>query len=172
MGDRGPAPKPTAIKKLEGNPGKRPLPKHEPEFPSGAQCPDWLPVDAKTEWARVAPILERIRLLTQGDIAALSAYCLAWASLKDAQRMIDRDGAVVTGGSNGYVMAHPAVAIQNKAFNVIHRFCKEFGMTPSARGRMSLPGVPEPSDPMEDLLTSGPPVLEVVKSEDKDDDNV
>ena len=152
MGERGPAPKPTALKVLEGNPGKRALPKNEPKPEAGAVCPDWLPADARAEWARVAPVLERIGLLTQADTAALTAYCLAWASLKDAQRMIDRDGAVISGGANGYQMPHPAIAIANKALLAIHRFAKEFGMTPSARGRMSLPGEKEEADPMEKLL--------------------
>ena len=151
MGERGPAPKPTALKKLEGNPGKRALPKNEPEFPSGAVCPDWLPEDAKAEWFRVSPILERIKLLTQADTAALAAYCLAWARLMDAQAQIDRDGSVVEAAS-GYKMPHPAVAIANKATTEIHRFSKEFGMTPSSRGRMSLPGEADELDEMERLL--------------------
>ena len=152
MGERGPAPKPTVLKKLEGNPGKRALPKNEPQPEPGAVCPEWLPEDAKAEWSRVAPILERVKLLTQADTAALAAYCLSWASLKDAQRMIARDGAVIEGGGSGYRMPHPAVAIANKAKADIHRFCKEFGMTPSARSRMSLPGEPEQDGPMERML--------------------
>ncbi len=36
-------PKPTAVKKLEGNPGKRKLNKNEPVPAKGmSTCPDWL----------------------------------------------------------------------------------------------------------------------------------
>jgi hypothetical protein len=38
-GSRGPAPKPTAIKKAEGNPGKRKLNTEEPEPVPGASVP-------------------------------------------------------------------------------------------------------------------------------------
>lgn len=49
MAGRGRPPKPTAIKELEGNPGKRPLNKNEPKKPKqGApKCPSWLEPDAK-----------------------------------------------------------------------------------------------------------------------------
>jgi phage terminase small subunit len=43
MGLRGPAPKPTAIKRLEGNPGKRKLNEMEPKMTVGVpECPDHL----------------------------------------------------------------------------------------------------------------------------------
>ena len=45
-------PKPTAIKKLEGNPGKRKLNKNEPVPAKGMpECPDWLLPEAKADRA-------------------------------------------------------------------------------------------------------------------------
>ena len=43
MAQRGRKPKPTALKVLEGNPGKRPLNLYEPT-PEGdlPECPEWL----------------------------------------------------------------------------------------------------------------------------------
>ena len=44
-------PKPTAIKELEGNPGKRKLNKKEPKPEKGMPvCPEWLLPEAKAEW--------------------------------------------------------------------------------------------------------------------------
>ena len=52
-------PKPTALKVLEGNPGKRPLNDHEPIPPKGElKCPSWLLPEAKKEWKRLASSLE------------------------------------------------------------------------------------------------------------------
>ena len=55
MAQRGRKPKPTALKVLEGNPGKRPLnlfePTPEDKMP---ECPDWLEDEAKAEWDRLA----------------------------------------------------------------------------------------------------------------------
>ena len=48
MATRGRKPKPTALKLLEGNPGKRPLNDREPVPPRAAlKCPAWLLPEAK-----------------------------------------------------------------------------------------------------------------------------
>ena len=50
MATRGRKPKPTALKLLEGNPGKRPLNEHEPIPPTGKiRCPSWLEEEAKKD---------------------------------------------------------------------------------------------------------------------------
>ena len=73
MAGRGRPPKPTAIKELEGNPGKRPLNKNEPKPKAKApKCPPWLESDAKKEWRRLSKELEAMGLLTQVDMAAFA----------------------------------------------------------------------------------------------------
>ena len=66
-------PKPTALKKLEGNPGKRKLNKKEPipgkEMPD---CPQWLLPDAKDEWVRLCEKLNQIGELTEVDRTAFA----------------------------------------------------------------------------------------------------
>lgn len=48
MAERGRKPTPTAIKVLEGNPGKRPLNANEPKPKKKApRCPSWLEEEAK-----------------------------------------------------------------------------------------------------------------------------
>ena len=65
MAQRGRKPKPTAIKELEGNPGKRPLNKNEPKPEKTApKCPTWLDKEAKKEWRRMSKSLEAIGILT------------------------------------------------------------------------------------------------------------
>lgn len=60
MATRGRKPTPTAIKKLEGNPGKRPLNKSEPKpIRKAPFCPKWLEVEAKKEWQRQDPKIIR-----------------------------------------------------------------------------------------------------------------
>ena len=64
---RGRKPKPTALKLLEGNPGKRRINGSEPKPPaSRPTCPAHLSPSAKAEWKRLAEALNRIGLLTQG----------------------------------------------------------------------------------------------------------
>ena len=55
MATRGRKPTPTAIRELEGNPGKRPLNTREPHPERKAPaCPKWLEPEAKKEWRRLA----------------------------------------------------------------------------------------------------------------------
>ena len=54
MATRGRKPKPTAMKELEGNPGKHPLNTSEPKPNKKAPaCPKWLEPEAKKEWRRL-----------------------------------------------------------------------------------------------------------------------
>lgn len=58
-------PKPTAMKKLEGNPGKRKLNTKEPVPAKGMfVCPDWLMSEAKKEWERLAKLMNQMDVPT------------------------------------------------------------------------------------------------------------
>ena len=82
MGLRGPAPKPTAIKRLEGNPGKRKLNETEPKPTMGVpECPDYLDDVAKKEWGRLTTILTAMKVLTEADYIALANLCQAYSTL-------------------------------------------------------------------------------------------
>ena len=62
MATRGRKPTPTAVKELEGNPGKRPLNAKEPKPAKKApSCPKWLEPEAKKEWRRLAKQMEQNR---------------------------------------------------------------------------------------------------------------
>src|SRR3990167_8908338 len=111
MGRRGPAPKPSRLRVIEGNPGKRPLQKNEPRpRPVRPTRPEWLSAEAKREWSRLAGELERLGLLTVVDRAALAGLCQAWARAAEAERVLAIEGMTVTTPS-GYVQQRPEVAI-------------------------------------------------------------
>ena len=72
MATRGRKPKPTAMKELEGNPGKHPLNTSEPKPNKKAPaCPKWLEPEAKKEWRRLAKQMEAIGILTEVDMGPL-----------------------------------------------------------------------------------------------------
>ena len=78
MAKTGRKPKPSALKRLEGNPGKRPLNELEPIPPvTGLTCPKHLLPEAKKEWKRLAPILMGMGLLTAADAVPFEGYCTA-----------------------------------------------------------------------------------------------
>jgi P27 family predicted phage terminase small subunit len=138
MGARGPAPKPTAIKKLQGNPGKRKLNTLEPIPAAGpCDCPDHLDEIAKKEWGRVSGILTRMKVLTEADYIALGTLCQAYSTLIAAQRQLNKSGMLYKTQS-GYVQQSPLFGIIHAQTNIVNALIREFGLTPSSRTRLSV----------------------------------
>ena len=76
MGQRGPAPKPTALKQLEGTfRPDRAQGEVFPDLPPDLSPPDHLSEPARDKWVELAPILARNGLLTECDLDALALYC-------------------------------------------------------------------------------------------------
>lgn len=143
MGRRGPAPKPTALKLLQGNPGKRAINKNEPQ-PKDAipRCPAWLDEEAKVAWKRIVPQLRDMGVLTLIDADALTNYCDTWSRWKKAVLFLQKNGDVYTiKGDDGklkYVQQLPQVAIARNLLAVLNRYQQEFGLTPAARCRLTI----------------------------------
>lgn len=136
MATRGRKPTPTAIKELEGNPGKRPLNKSEPKPTKKAPaCPKWLEPEAKKEWRRLAKQMEQLGILTEVDMAAFAGYCQAYARWKEAEEFITQHGTIVKTPS-GYWQQVPQVSIAQTYLKIMNRFAEQFGLTPSSRSRI------------------------------------
>jgi P27 family predicted phage terminase small subunit len=97
--------------------------------------PDILWGDALEEWNRVVPELQRLQITKLIDAASLTAYCLAWQRLCQAQRVIDEEG-LLHSNSQGRTR-HPAVAIVEAASKELRGWASEFGLTPSAENRVA-----------------------------------
>lgn len=132
-------PKPTALKLIAGNPGKRPLNRHEPKpAPRVPACPDYLEGEARKEWDRITPILGGLGLLTDMDMAALAAYCETWAQYLAANEKVKRLGPVVRASqANPYPVISPYFTVASNALKQVRAFMAEFGMTPSSRSRIA-----------------------------------
>lgn len=160
MARRGRKPKPTKLKLIEGNPGKRPLNKNEPKpVPIAPKCPRWLSKEAKKEWKRIAPILERLGLLTELDMANLAEYCRAYAQLVEADQFLQKHGQtyqIPKRDEEGKVIGlcvqqWPQVSIARRAAEEIRVISSLFGLSPSDRSRIHV-AVTGEDDPMEELL--------------------
>lgn len=148
MAPRGRKAKPTAQKKLEGNPGKRKLNTDEPKLqPALPEPPPTLAGDALDEWNRVAPELFEALILTNADRAALAAYCQSWGDWLKAIGQLALDGMVLE-TDKGYHYQSPWVGIANKAMANFVKIASEFGLTPSARSRLAVTRTPD--DPEEE----------------------
>lgn len=137
-------PKPTALRLVTGNPGKRALNKREPKIDLARPLPPpFLNDDAKVEWGRVIEVLYTAGLMTRLDAAALAAYCQAYGRWAQAERAILRAqekgelNGLLMKTMNGNVIQHTLVGTANKAMQDMVRYAVEFGMTPSARSRVN-----------------------------------
>lgn len=134
----GPAPKPTNLVLLQGNPGKRKRaaePKPAPVV--DVRPPPGLSTDAGKLWKKLAPELARVGLLTVADLAAFESLCELY-SLRCAALRALRKGAgyvVLTAdrAHGGEPRRHPALLILRQFDDGFRAWSKEFGLTPSAR---------------------------------------
>lgn len=165
MGQRGPKPLPANVHLMHGNASKKPLSSlldgWQPpvEIP---KCPSHLQAEARKEWKRVAELLREGGIISQVDRAALAAYCSAWSEMVFCEKKVAEMNAADPKGEAGMIWDTPSgykqmsvwVQIRNRAYDRMMKFAAEFGMSPSARSRvtpsdnqMTLPGVDNPEAP-------------------------
>jgi hypothetical protein len=100
----GPRPTPTHLRLLRGNPGKRPLPKHEPR-PAGdlLHAPDWISSDRqKAAWAyAIANIPPGLLKMIDRDVLAI--HIAAMDTVVECQSKIAETGLVVVSRNRGAV---------------------------------------------------------------------
>jgi len=146
-------PTPTALKRAQGNPGKRKLRDDEPTATTGTTAPKCLGRVGRNEWSRVMKATKELGTITKLDRGELTIYCKAWENFCAAVDIYTADGLVVV-APNGTMKRHPAVDIANSAAKLMDSTAKELGFTPAARSKV--PGKPkEEKDTFQDFLNSG-----------------
>jgi P27 family predicted phage terminase small subunit len=129
-------PTPTKLRILRGNPGRRPLPEHEPNpGPFTHAPPTSLTPAGKTEWNRLVPLLDRLGVLAETDRDAMITYCETFAIWQDAINHIKRDGAVEK--IKGIPTVSPYMRIAQNTLHQLRALLVEFGLTPSSRSRVA-----------------------------------
>jgi len=142
-------PKPTRIKVLQGNPGKRPLNQDEAKFETTMpKCPTHVKREARREWKRVSQELFDAGLLESVDRAALAAYCIAYARWVAAIKEMDGESLTLATES-GYQYPNPLLSIAKAASEEMRRYMADFGMTPSSRSKVTARKQKE-ADPFEE----------------------
>ena len=133
-------PKPAKLKVLEGNPGKRRIPR-PPITSSGADLapPSHLSESASEEWRRVVDLLDAEQLWTDVDRTALEVYVEAVATFREAVKYVRSEGVMVSGQKAGTVVKNPAIQVARDSASVIRSLGSEFGMTPYTRMQLGLP---------------------------------
>ena len=137
---RGRKPKPIAMKKLAGNPGKRPLGNvPQPPVPDYTpRVPRHLNYEGKREWRRIVKLLLELGLYSEVDRAALAMYCQVWGRWVEAERKLAKDGEILTSKGTGNSYQNPWLHVANKTWDQMRKILAEFGLTPSSRSRLAV----------------------------------
>jgi P27 family predicted phage terminase small subunit len=151
--------KPTSLHVIEGNRSKIDLDKRIAEEPKARKYsmdnlpgpPEWMDDRAKGEWKRIVPELVVMDLFTKADVSALEAYCVTYSRWQQIEIELSEMDKLFFVTPNGYQQQVPQINAANKYLAQCKKFMTEFGLTPSARGRMSLPSN-EDDDPMAKLM--------------------
>ncbi|MBF8694913.1 phage terminase small subunit P27 family [Pseudomonas fulva] len=152
---RGRPPKPVELKLLQGNAGKRKLP-NQGDAPEALvtvpQPPDYFGGEAREVWARAAPWLVEVKVLTDTDLHNLEAFCMAYQRWREAQEDVTRNGIIVRAGKKK--VKNPACTVINETSRQMVTFGAALGLDPSSRARVTggAGGKPNEDDPFEGLL--------------------
>lgn len=96
--------------------------------------PAHLDKEARKEWKRLIPLLLGARVLTEADYMPLANLCQAWATLKEAQLLLNKSGLLLK--SKDGIRRSPLVMIIRDQVETVNKLCREFGLTPSSRTRV------------------------------------
>lgn len=145
---QGRPPKPTALKELQGNPGKRKLNSAEPKPAPvvNAKPPSGSLPDVRKFWRKYGPMLDKLGLLTEADLAALDLMSIHYAIAKAAlAEMTDADGKLelTREDDQGVERKHPMLQILRDNSAAFRLYSVLFGLNPAARARLV---VSEPED--------------------------
>lgn len=153
----GPRPLPANVHRISGNRSKLPestLRDRDSVLPdvSIPKAPAHLLPAAKEEWNRISVHLEKLGLITELDMAALAAYCQAYARWSNAEAKIKKLGedSLIEVTPSGYKQISVLLQISNRAAEQMHKFMGEFGMSPSTRTRVT-------ASPQMELFPDGKP---------------
>lgn len=137
MGRRGPAPKPTKLRLLEGAAPHR-VNQHEPqasdELPT---CPDWVAPAVREVWDYTIHELDAMGIASSTDRDALLCFCEAVVTHQRASQKLAKSDILIR-SFNGQPIRNPAIMVQRDAAQTIRAFAQEFGLSPSARARIEV----------------------------------
>jgi P27 family predicted phage terminase small subunit len=151
---RGRKAKPTNLKLIQGNPGKRKLNDAEPSVDALQEvpaAPGWLSERGMEAWDHLASWLVGSKILTATDLHNLEAFCSAYGRWRDAEELYAKEGAVVTGATGGPVK-NPAATVINESLKQMAMFGSALGLDPASRVRLAVPGGGDDSNPVAELL--------------------
>lgn len=139
MGQRGPKPKPTALRILHGDRKDR-INFDEPVAAEGVpECPDGASAEVRAVWDYTVDQLARMRTASPADRDALLCYCEAVVQHRHASAILAKSAVLIRRSEADGFIRNPAVQVQRDAAVLIGRFAGLFGLSPASRSEIRNP---------------------------------
>lgn len=131
--------KPTSLRILHGDHPER-INRHEPK-PAEDRVEPTQPLAeyAQQVWDSLASDLVAKRVLTPWDAYAFTAYCVAAGTFRQASERLATDGLTAEGSAGG-VIKSPYWQIMRDSLDMMVKLGGRFGLTPSDRATLGVPG--------------------------------
>ena len=151
MGQRGPAPKPTELRGLEGNRSHRSISldaTFRPEV-GAPDAPRWLTKEAKRAWRRLLPELVRYNLVSTLERDMLAMLCQSIGRMELLERALSAKMSALEAGGHeavaalvghtqtGYEMQGVYYQLLSKEQEKVFKLLAEFGLSPAQRARVA-----------------------------------
>ncbi len=152
MGERGPLTKPAALQLIQNNPSKKSMsalldealrvPVAIPPLPNFMRYTGDGPaiaMEARAEWERITPHLQKLGLISEIDRAAIGLYCFWWALGEILRERIVVEGpdALIDVTPSGYKQMSAKVQLAARADRECQVLLAHFGMSPASRSRVT-----------------------------------
>ena len=140
--------KPAAIRKLEGNPGKRPI-SEDMAAVGHPVVPTHLTPEQLDRWQDIVSSLP-VELLSRADVQVIERMAIAWATFRQTTILINQSG-LLTRGQRGEPVYNPLMRVRSAATEEMQQCGMALGLSPLARTRLVAPES-EAVDPLTVLL--------------------
>lgn len=136
-------PLPTHLKILRGNPGKRPLNKHEPKFAEDLpEPPGYLSDRSRNIFVMIRARLESMGYASSSHTEALTLIALRLEEVELCTETLNAEGLTqhkTDDKGNVTRRARPEVVIRHEAAKHAQSLLAEFGLTPSSATKVIIP---------------------------------
>jgi P27 family predicted phage terminase small subunit len=148
--------KSAAVRRAEGNAGKRSINEREPEAPpASAQAPKRLTAIEREFWDEIFPIVSQMQVMKESDVLALTQLCRFLAEERQLTEDIANTGRLVPrkneAGEVIAVVANPLYRMRSDAARHVRAYLAVFGLGPAFRAALRVDPNDPPSDPLENV---------------------
>jgi P27 family predicted phage terminase small subunit len=141
---KGRKPKPTFLRLVEGNRGRRPVNRNEPKPAGRLQSPPpWFTAAQGEIWSYAIEHAPDglLRCLDRETLAVWCVACEMWQRAVERQAALDANSQLpmLIKTPDGFLVQSPYLPIINKQAAIMLKAAAELGFTPSSRTRISIP---------------------------------